>query len=64
MQKLQGLHPAPDSSSRKEARQAGEVYLRLQEDAEMITTININSKGMEKGKFGIRDKHCWIDFPY
>lgn len=48
----------------QKGRQAGEVCLNLQKDAEMMTKINVNSKGMEKDKFGIRDKCCWLDFAH
>lgn len=48
----------------QKGKQAGEVCLNLQKDAEMMTEININSKEMEKDKFGISDKRCWLDFAH
>lgn len=47
---------------RQKGRQAGEVYLSLQKDAEVIKTIDTSSRGMEQDRFGIRDEHCWLAF--
>lgn len=39
-------------------RPTGEVCLSLGKDAEVVRTIN--RKGMERDRFGIRDKHYWL----